>query len=74
MGVDISKPFEAPAYGLKLDKGYEEYFAWYIIFGKCDADYARKLGENTIFATEGHPSTNIEEDHFVLQVDGIIFK
>lgn len=74
MGVDITKPFEAPAYGLKVDHDYEEYFAWYIVFGKCDADYARKIGEHTIFATGGHPKTGVEEDHFVLQVDDIIFK
>ena len=74
MGVDITKPFEAPVYGLKVDHDYEEYFAWYIVFGNYDVNYARKLGEHTIFATGGHPRTEIEEDHFVFQVDNIIFK
>jgi len=74
MGVDVSKPLEAPSMGLGKNKQYKEYFAWYVVFGECDVDFAIKLGDLTIYRQLSYPPTNLDEMYFVLEITGIVFK
>lgn len=74
LGVDISKPFEAVSLGLSAVNKPEEYFAWYVVFGKCVVDYAEKVDDLSVYRQLSHPRTDIDEEHFVLEVFGMKFK
>lgn len=74
LGADIERPFEAPSFGMSDTHNYEQYYAWYIIIGECDDNYARKLGNLTIHKASHYPGTNVTEQHFVLEVNNIIIK
>lgn len=71
LGVDISKPFEAVSLGLGDEKSYEEYFTWYIVFGTSDIDYSEKVGDLKVYRQLSHPNTQLNEEHFVLEVSMI---
>jgi hypothetical protein len=67
LGIDIKKPFElAP---LEADEnGILEYvLCQYIVFGSCEGSYRHKIGDVEFRVAPYHPSTDIEEAHFVLE-------
>lgn len=66
-GVDIEKPFEISP--LEPDKnGILEYCTCqYIVFGSCPNTYGHRIGDVEFCIASAHPSTGIEEEHFVLQ-------
>jgi hypothetical protein len=73
LGVDIEKPFDISA--LEPENGMLEYCAcWYIVFGSCPDDYRLKIGDVEFCVTTSHPSTGIEENHFVLEFSPIRLK
>lgn len=66
LGVDIEKPFEIflPE---PIENGFLEYcLCQYIVFGTCPEDYSHQIGDVTFGRSDCHPSTKIEEEHFVL--------
>jgi hypothetical protein len=73
MGVDITKPLEAPSLGLGSNKNYEEFFAWYVVFGDCDIDYSVKVDKLTVMRQISHPPVKVDEDFFVVEVIGMVF-
>ena len=68
LGVDIEKSFEASS--LEPDEnGYLEYCACqYVVFGSCPGDFTHRIGDVTVGRSDCHPSTNIDEEHFVLEI------
>lgn len=66
LGVDIEKPFETSP--LEPDEdGYLEYcVCQYVVFGACSSDYSYQIGDVIFGCSDCHPSTKIEEKHFVL--------
>jgi hypothetical protein len=73
LGVDIEKPFELSP--LELENGMLEYCACqYIVFGSCPDMYRHKIGDVEFHVASHHPSTEIEEEHFVLEFAPIRLK
>lgn len=68
LGVDIEKPFETSP--LEPDEnGYLEYcVCQYVVFGTCPEDYSHQIGDVTFGRSDCHPSTKVEEEHFVLDL------
>ena len=73
LGVDIEKPFEAipigPAKGTMLYSG-----AQYVILGSADDFKETQIGSVRVFVTDSHPVTDIEEEHFVVELAPISLK
>jgi hypothetical protein len=73
LGVDIEKPFDVSP--LEPENGMLEYCACqYIVFGSCPDTYRHKIGDVEFCVTTSHPSTGIEEEHFVLDFSPIRLK
>lgn len=72
-GVDIEKPHETSPIVMH-EKGYIEYLVQYVLIGTKPNEYLNKIGDVTISLAEHYPSTNIEEEHFVLDLYPIRLK
>lgn len=74
MGVDIAKPFETMP--LEPDEaGYIDYpAAQYIVYGEADEFVETTIGSVTVCIAQCHPSTGIEEAHFVIELSPIRLK
>ena len=74
LGVNIEKPFEL----LLPDEdegGCLEYpICQYVVFGTCPEDYSHQIGNVTFGRSDCHPSTKIDEEHFVLELYPIKLK
>ena len=67
LGVDIEKPFEV----LPLDETaeYMEYLAvQYVVIGSAEGFEENVLEGMDILITDSHPMTDIEEEHFVIEI------
>ena len=73
LGIDIEKPFEAipigPAEGVMLYSGVQ-----YVVMGKSDDFMETSIGNARVTITDDHPMTEIEEDHFVIEISPITVK
>ncbi len=74
IGVDIEKPFEAIP--LEPDEqGYIYYIgAQYIVLGSSDDFKRAAISDVKIDITQSHPTTNIEEEHFVIELSSIYLR
>lgn len=74
LGVDIEKPFETGP--LEPDEdGYIEYiFIQYIVYGGCDDFEKTTINAINVDIAKSHPSTEIKETHFVIEVYPIHLK
>lgn len=73
MGVDIEKPFETMP--LEEKDGYIEYASvQYIVMGSTEGFKESKVGDVTITLADSHPTTDIEWDHFVIEIYLIVLK
>ncbi len=74
LGIDIEKPFETMP--LEPDKsGYIEYIcSQYIVCGTPDDFMKVTVNSVIVDIAESHPSTTIEEIHFVIEVYPISLK
>ena len=68
LGIDIEKPFETMP--LEPDEmGYIEYIsAEYIVYGEPDGFVKTVIDSVTVDVTDTHPSTQINEAHFVIEI------
>lgn len=67
LGVDIEKPFEV----IPLDETADEmaYLAvQYVVIGSAEGFEETAADDMDVFITDSHPMTNIEEDHFVIEI------
>ncbi len=73
IGADIEKPFEAipvcPADGVMFYSGVQ-----YVVMGTADDFNETYVGDVRIFITDSHPMTDIEEEHFVIEISPIYLK
>ena len=68
LGVDIEKPFEI-LLPEPMEGGYLEYgVCQYVVFGSCPEDFTHRIGDVTFRRSDCHPSTKIDEEHFVLDL------
>lgn len=74
IGVDIEKPFETMP--LEPDEeGYIEYIGvQYIVLGSKDSFEPTIVSDVEIGITESHPRTNVEDEHFVIELQPIRLK
>ncbi len=74
IGIDIEKPFEAIP--LEPDeKGYIHYVGvQYIVLGSSDDFKRTTITDVKIDITQSHPSTNIKEEHFVIELSSIYLR
>ncbi len=73
IGVDIEKPFETMP--LEEKDGYIEYpSVQYIVMGSRESFKESKVGDVTITLGDSHPTTGIEEEHFVIEIYPIVLK
>lgn len=74
MGIDIEKPFETMPLEPDEKKNIEYISAQYIAFG--DIRYFKKvvISDVNIDVAILHPSTNIKENHFVIEIFPVILK
>ena len=71
--MDIEKPFEAIPIG--PDNGIMFYSgAQYVIMGSPEDFKESSMGDVRMFITDSHPMTDIEEDHFVIELSPIYLK
>ena len=75
LGVDILKPFELMPIDYAEKKEIEYIGCQYIVFGQCEDDF-EKVVEGVRFYKNinGHPTTNIDEEHFVMEFGPITLK
>jgi hypothetical protein len=66
-GVDIEKPFETSPLEPDENDMLEYCGCQYIVFGNCPDTYRHKIGDVEFRVASSHPSTGIEEEHFVLE-------
>ena len=68
LGIDIEKPFETMP--LEPDEmGYIEYISVeYIVYGEPDDFVKTVIDSVTVDVTDTHPSTQINEAHFVIEI------
>ena len=73
-GVDIEKPFETMP--LEPDEnGYIEYIAaQYIVMGDSRDFHKAMIGDVNIDLAQSHPSTDIKEPHFIIELYPVILK
>lgn len=71
LGIDIQKPFETMH--LEVDKdGFIDYIcAQYIVFGNKSDFKATRVEDVKIYLAKSHPSTEITEEHFVIEMSPI---
>ena len=71
LGIDIEKPFETMP--LEPDeKGYIEYIGvQYIVYGSPEGFNKTIIKSVRVDVTDSHPSTQIKEDHFVIEISPI---
>lgn len=74
MGVDIENPFETIP--MEPDEeGYIEYIGvQYIVLGSKDAFAPTRVSDVEIGIAEFHPATNVEGEHFVIELRPIRLK
>lgn len=73
IGVEVEMPFETCP--LEPQKGYLDYIGvQYIVMGKKEGFESIRLDGVNIDITESHPNTEIEEEHFVIEVHPIRLK
>ena len=69
-GADIEKPFEAipvgPADGVMFYSG-----AQYVLMGSRDDFEETSIGDVKVWVTDSHPMTDMEEEHFVIEISPI---
>lgn len=68
LGVDIEKPFEI-LLPEPMEGGYLEYgVCQYVVFGSCPESFTHRIGDVIFGRSDCHPSTKIDEEHFVLDL------
>ena len=70
LGIDIAKPFETMP--LEPYAGMIEYMAvQYVVMGMPDDFFATDVSGVQIGIADSHPTTDISEDHFVIEISPI---
>ena len=74
LGIDIQKPFETMP--LEVDEeGFIDYIgAQYIVLGNYSDFIETKIEDIKVYLAISHPSTEILEEHFVIEVSLIRLK
>ena len=68
LGVDMEKPFEILLPEPMEDGSLEYPICQYIVFGSCLEGFTHRIGDVTFGRSDCHPSTKVEEEHFVLDL------
>jgi len=73
LGIDIEKPFEAvpvgPENGIMFYSGVQ-----YVVMGSADDFKETSIGDVSMFITDSHPMTDIQENHFMIEISPIYLK
>ncbi len=74
MGIDIEKPFEAIPLEPDEKQNIEYIAAQYIVFGDITHFNKAVISNVNIDIATSHPSTDIKDNHFVIEIFPIILK
>ena len=74
LGIDAEKPFETMPLEPDADGNIMYIGPQYVAFGSKEDFGETYIGNVNIRIAESHPSTDIEEDHFVIEIDPITLK
>lgn len=73
LNVDICRPLELIWGEIGNENKIEYWSCQYVVFGSCENDFVKTIGNITFTKNiNGHPSTGITEEHFVLDFGTII--
>lgn len=70
-GLILKKPFELAPLEAGENGILEYVLCQYIVFGSCQGSYSHRIGDVEFRVASCHPSTDIEEEHFVLEFGSI---
>lgn len=73
LGIDISRPHEISLPYLNSAAEIEYSYVQYISLGTCDYAYSEKIGDVTISKAQSYPATNIDREHFVIEISALTF-
>ncbi|MDO5690632.1 MAG: hypothetical protein Q4G61_10310 [Tissierellia bacterium] len=74
IGIDITKPFETMPVEVDSQGNIEYAIVQYIAFGD-EKDFKKTdIPDVTIEVAHSHPSTNIQDKHFVIEIYPIVLK
>ena len=68
LGVDIEKPFETIPLEPDETGGIEYLSSQYIVIGNTDGFIKTVIDTVTVDITDSHPLTNIDKQHFVIEI------
>jgi hypothetical protein len=74
IGVDYRKPFETFWLENREDQSIYYEGIQYVVFGEWNQDFMYSLGNIRIFCSGTHRVTNINDKHFVIDIDDIHLK
>lgn len=74
LGVDIEKPFETMPLEPDEDGNIEYLTVQYLVCGNAGDFVDKVIDEVTIDISESHPSSKLEEEHFIIDVYPIKLK
>ena len=73
LGIDIAKPFETVPVGPVGDQMFYSGVQ-YVIIGSAEDFQETAVGDVSVTIAESHPMTDIEEDHFVIEISPVYLK
>lgn len=68
LGIDIRKPFELISLEPDANSMLEYCSCQYIAMGTCETLFEHRIGDIDIGLAQVHPSTNIKDTHFILEI------
>ena len=74
LGVDIEKPFETSPLEPDVDGMMEYCLCQYIVLGNVSDELVKKIGSVELRIATSYPNTNIQREHFVIDIDPIKLK
>lgn len=74
LGIDAEKPFETMPLEPDVNGNIMYIGVQYIVIGNRSGFTETSIGDVNVRIAESHPSTDITEDHFVIEIDPITLK
>lgn len=74
IGIDIEKPFETMPLEPDENENIKYICGQYVVIGSSEGFQPHSVGDIGIDIAIGHPSTNISDEHFVIEIFNILLK
>ena len=74
IGIDIEKPFETMPLEPDENENIEYICGQYVVIGSSEGFQPQLVGDIEIDIAIHHPSSNISDEHFVIEIYNILLK